>query len=125
MVAGVFFNENRLKVDDPVGAIAVHGYCGSWGLISVGIFSVGMGNGILAGSVYAAEGVGLLYGGISQLLIQVAGVILTFIWAFGVSFVLFKILDALVGLRVSEKEEIQGLDISEHGVNAYPEYIID
>lgn len=125
MVAGVFFNENRLKVDDPVGAIAVHGYCGSWGLISVGIFSVGMGNGILAGSVYAAEGVGLLYGGISQLLIQVAGVILTFIWAFGVSYILFKILDALVGLRVSEKEEVQGLDISEHGVNAYPEYIID
>ena len=125
MVAGVFFNENRLKVDDPVGAIAVHGYCGSWGLISVGIFSVGMGNGILAGSVYAAEGTGLLYGDVSQLLIQIAGVILTFIWAFGVSFVLFKILDALVGLRVSEKEEIQGLDISEHGVNAYPEYIID
>lgn len=125
MVAGVFFNENRLKVDDPVGAIAVHGYCGSWGLISVGIFSVGMGNGILAGSVYAAEGVGLLYGGISQLLIQIAGVILTFIWAFGVSYILFKILDALVGLRVSEKEEVQGLDISEHGVNAYPEYIID
>lgn len=125
MIAGVFFNENTLKVDDPVGAIAVHGYSGSWGLISVGIFSVGMGNGILTDSVYAAEGVGLIYGGISQLLIQIAGVILTFIWAFGVSFVLFKILDVLVGLRVSEKEEIQGLDISEHGVNAYPEYVID
>lgn len=125
MVAGVLFNENTLKVDDPVGAIAVHGYSGSWGLISVGIFSVGMGNGILGDAVYAAEGTGVLYGSVSQLLIQIAGVILTFIWAFGASLVVFKIIDVLVGLRVHEKEEVQGLDISEHGVNAYPEYIID
>jgi Amt family ammonium transporter len=125
MIAGVFFNENRLKVDDPVGAIPVHGYCGSWGLLSVGIFSVGIGNGILADAAYAAGAPGLLYGGFSQLLIQIAGILIAFVWAFGVSYIVFKILDALVGLRVSEKEEIQGLDISEHGVNAYPEYIID
>ncbi|MDW7725920.1 MAG: ammonium transporter [Candidatus Methanoperedens sp.] len=125
MLAGVFFNENRLKVDDPVGAIPVHAYCGCWGLLSVGIFSVGIGNGILADAAYAAGAPGLVYGGFSQLFIQIAGIILAFVWAFGVSFVLFKLIDAIVGLRVSEKEEIQGLDISEHGVNAYPEYIID
>jgi Amt family ammonium transporter len=125
MIAGVFFNENRLKVDDPVGAIPVHGYCGSWGLLSVGIFSVGIGNGILADAAYAAGAPGLIYGGFSQLLIQIAGILIAFVWAFGVSYIAFKILDALVGLRVSEKEEVQGLDISEHGVNAYPEYIID
>jgi Amt family ammonium transporter len=125
MVAGVFFNENRLKVDDPVGAIAVHGYCGSWGLLSVGIFSVGIGNGILADAVYAADAPGLIYGGTAQFIAQLAGVILTFIWAFGVAFIVFKLLDAILGLRVSEAHEIQGLDISEHGVTAYPEYIIE
>jgi Amt family ammonium transporter len=125
MLTGVFFNENKLKVDDPVGAIAVHGYCGSWGLLSVGIFSIGMGSGILADSVYAAEYPGLLYGGVAQLLAQIAGVVLTFIWSFGIFLVTFKIIDMLVGLRVTEKEEIEGLDIGEHGVNAYPEYIID
>lgn len=125
MVAGVFFNENKLKIDDPVGAIAVHGYSGSWGLLSVGIFSVGIGNGILADAAYAADAPGLLYGGVAQFIAQVAGVILTIVWAFGVSFVVFKILDAIVGLRVSEKDEVIGLDIAEHGVNAYPEYIID
>ena len=125
MIAGVFFNENKLKVDDPVGAIAVHGYAGSWGLLSVGIFSVGIGNGILADAAYAADAPGLLYGGVAQFIAQVAGVILTFVWAFGVSFIVFKILDVIVGLRVSEKDEVMGLDLAEHGVNAYPEYIID
>ena len=123
--AGVMFNENVLKVDDPVGAIAVHGYCGTWGLLAVGIFSVGMGNGILADAAYAAEGVGLIYGGYSQFVIQVIGVIASIIWAFGTAFIVFKILDAIIGLRVSEKDEIMGLDSAEHGINAYPEYIID
>ncbi|MDW5550859.1 ammonium transporter [Methanosarcina sp.] len=123
--AGVMFNENKLKLDDPVGAIAVHGYCGSWGLISVGLFSIGIGNGILADASYAAQAPGLFYGGgISLLLIQLVSVLVTMIWGFGLSYIIFKILDAVIGLRVSEEEEIAGLDISEHGIRAYPEYLM-
>jgi Amt family ammonium transporter len=122
--AGVMFNENVLKLDDPVGAIAVHGYSGSWGLLAVGIFSVGMGNGILADAVYAAEGVGLIYGGYQQFLIQVVAVIISIVWAFGISFIIFKVLDWTIGLRVSEEHEITGLDIVEHGISAYPEFMI-
>jgi Amt family ammonium transporter len=106
--AGVMFNENVLKLDDPVGAIAVHGYCGSWGLLSVGIFSIGIGNGILADAAYAAEGAGLIYGGYHQFLIQAVGMILSIVWAFGISFVIFKVLDWTIGLRVSEEHEITG-----------------
>ncbi len=125
LYAGVMFNENVLKVDDPVGAISVHGYAGSWGLLSVGIFSIGMGNGILADAVYAAEGVGLIYGGFSQFAIQLIGVVVSIVWAFGLSYILFRIIDSLIGLRVSETEEIEGLDIGEHGVRAYPEFILE
>jgi Amt family ammonium transporter len=119
------FNENVLKVDDPVGAISVHGYAGSWGLLSVGVFAVGAGNGILADAAYTAGGAGLIYGGVSQFLIQVVGMLLSIVWAFGVSFIVFKIIDVVIGLRVSEEEEIMGLDIAEHGTRAYPEFIVN
>jgi len=122
--AGVMFNENKLKLDDPVGAIAVHGYCGAWGVISVGIFAVGQGNGILADAAYTAAGAGLLYGGTQQFIIQVIGLIMAIIWAFGISFIIFKILDVIVGLRVPEEDEIAGLDIREHGMSAYPEFVL-
>ncbi len=124
--AGVMFNENVLKVDDPVGAIAVHGYTGSWGLIAVGLFALGTGEGsILAGAAYTAETAGLLYGGgIQLLLIQIVAVILSIVWAFGISYIIFKILDAIFGLRVSEEHEEAGLDVVEHGISAYPEFLI-
>jgi len=93
---GVMFNENKLKLDDPVGAVALHGYCGAWGVISVGIFAVGQGNGILADAAYTAAGAGLLYGGTQQFIIQVVGTLLCMIWAFGISFVIFKVLDAVM-----------------------------
>ncbi len=121
---GVMFNENKLKLDDPVGAIALHGYCGAWGVISVGIFAVGQGNGILADAAYTAAGAGLLYGGTQQFMIQVVGLIMAIIWAFGISFIIFKILDVIVGLRVPEEDEIAGLDIREHGMSAYPEFVL-
>ena len=121
---GVMFNENKLKLDDPVGAIALHGYCGAWGVISVGIFAVGQGNGILADAAYTAAGAGLLYGGTQQFIIQVVGTLLCMIWAFGISFVIFKVLDAVMGLRVPEEDEIAGLDIKEHGMSAYPEFVL-
>jgi len=121
---GVMFNENKLKLDDPVGAVALHGYCGAWGVISVGIFAVGQGNGILADAAYTAAGAGLLYGGTQQFIIQVVGTLLCMIWAFGISFVIFKVLDAVMGLRVPEEDEIAGLDIKEHGMSAYPEFVL-
>jgi Amt family ammonium transporter len=123
--AGVMFNETVLKVDDPVGAITVHGYCGTWGLLSVGIFSVGMGNGILEGAVYAAGAPGLLYGGVNQFAVQVVGALASIIWAFVAGFIVFKLIDVIIGLRVSEAEEVAGLDITEHGIRAYPEYITE
>lgn len=123
--AGVMFNESVLKVDDPVGAIAVHGYCGTWGLLSVGIFAVGMGEGILGGAVYTAGAPGLLYGGVNQFIIQVVGALASIVWAFVAGFIVFKIIDVVIGLRVSQKEEVEGLDITEHGIRAYPEYITE
>ncbi|MBP1909762.1 Amt family ammonium transporter [Methanolobus bombayensis] len=124
--AGVMFNENVLKVDDPVGAIAVHGYSGSWGLIAVGLFALGTGEGsILEGAAYTAETAGLFYGGGAQLLmIQIVAVILSIVWAFGISFIIFKMIDVVIGLRVSEEHEIEGLDVVEHGISAYPEFMI-
>ncbi|MEE8401345.1 MAG: ammonium transporter [Candidatus Hydrothermarchaeaceae archaeon] len=112
---GYRFNENVLKVDDPIGAIACHGYSGTWGLISVGIFS----NGVQ--KIYAANAPGLLYGGTALFGVQVAMALFNFVWAFGAGYIMFKAIDAVVGLRVSPEEEMQGLDMSEHGMSAYPE----
>lgn len=96
---------DRLHADDPVGAIAVHGVCGTFGTIAVGLF--------------ATDG-GLLYGGGLQLLgAQLIGVLTVSIWGFGSTYVLFRILKATVGIRVSVEEETMGLDISEHGISAY------
>ncbi|MCD4843584.1 MAG: ammonium transporter [Methanosarcinales archaeon] len=123
--AGVMFNEVVLKVDDPVGAIAVHGYCGTWGLLSVGIFAVGMGEGILGGAAYTAGAPGLLYGGVSQFIIQLVGALASIVWAFVAGLIVFKIIDMVIGLRASQKEEVEGLDVTEHGIRAYPEYITE
>ncbi|MFW6295379.1 MAG: ammonium transporter, partial [Halanaerobium sp.] len=100
---------DKLQIDDPVGAVSVHGVCGAFGTISVGIF--------------ATEG-GLLFGGgISLLITQIIGVVTVFFWAFGLGFVLFKAIDAVIGLRVSEEDEIEGLDYSEHGAESYPDFV--
>lgn len=105
VLAVEFFD--KIKADDPVGAIAVHGVGGVWGIIAVGLF--------------ATEG-GLFYGGGAYLLmIQVLGVLSVSLWAFGVTFVIFKLLKATMGLRVTLQEEMDGLDITEHGISAYSE----
>jgi Amt family ammonium transporter len=124
--AGVMFNENTLKLDDPVGAVAVHGYCGTWGVIAVGIFALGQADpaSLVYDSAYTAAGAGLIYGGTAQFMIQVVGAILSIVWAFVISFIVFKIIDVVIGLRVSEEHEIAGLDIVEHGISAYPEFMI-
>ncbi|KUK14488.1 MAG: ammonium transporter [Synergistetes bacterium] len=107
-------------IDDPVGAVSVHGICGLWGLLTVGIFADG------TYGVYSVEppyAVGLLYGGgWGQFLAQLVGLVVLFIWAFGAGYVLFKVMDRLFGIRVSPEEELKGLDIYEHGVPAYPDF---
>lgn len=90
-----------LRVDDPVGAISVHGVCGAWGTVAAALFH--------------REG---LSGG--QLLVQVVGVLSAFVWSFSTAWLLFKIMKVTIGLRVSEEDELDGLDLSEHGGEAYP-----
>jgi len=110
----LFFD--KLKIDDPVGAISVHGVCGAWGTLAAGIF----------GAEQVLEigdaNTGLLYGGgFKQIITQLTGIGACFVWTFGTCFVLFHIIKATMGLRVSEEEEIIGLDLSEHAAEAYPQ----
>ncbi len=96
------------KIDDPVGASSVHGVVGAVGTLLVGFFAV--------------DG-GLFYGGgFGQLAIQAVGVLSVGAWAIGTAFVTFKLVDLVLGLRVSEAEEIAGLDIEEHGSTAYADF---
>jgi ammonium transporter, Amt family len=116
----VVFIERVLKIDDPVGAVAVHGVNGAWGVLAVGIFADGTyGDGLngVAGPVK-----GILYGDASQLMAQAVGVCVNVVFVFVVMFVFFKILDAVVGLRVSAEVEMQGADMSEVAVIAYPDF---
>ena len=109
-VFSVEFLDKVLKIDDPVGAVSVHGACGAWGTICVGLFGA-PGYGGVTGLFYG--------GGISQLLIQILGVAVVFAWAFGVGFIVFKAVDLIMGIRVTPEEEAKGLDLSEHGNEAY------
>ncbi len=119
LVAGVLvclaavFIEKKLRVDDPVGAIAVHGVNGLWGVIAVGLFADGTSN-------YSGLSVtGLLYGNVGQFFAQLIGAAVCFAWAFGASYVFFKVLNRFVKLRVSAETELQGLDIPEMGSVGY------
>ena len=120
VVTGVWFLDWVLHIDDPVGAVSVHGFNGTWGLIALGLFADGTyGN-------YTTDGplvTGLLYGDASFFVTQVISAAVNFAWAFGLGLVLFGILKYTIGIRVSPEEEIQGLDIGEHGVNAYPDFV--
>ena len=105
VVFSVMFIDRVLKVDDPVGAVSVHGVCGLWGTLSCGLFNMDS---------------GLFYGGgLKQLGVQALGAGAAFAWAFGLGMVLFLGIKYTVGLRVTEEEESKGLDIGEHGMEAY------
>jgi Amt family ammonium transporter len=126
--SGVLMNERVLKVDDPCGAISVHGYCGTLGGLCLGIFADGTygagWNGIGAASYMgnAGQGVtGLLYGDTNQFLCQLIGAGVNIAWAFGATFVVFKIVNAVKSMRVSKEVEMEGLDVPEFGGLAYPE----
>ena len=94
---------DKLKVDDPVGAVSVHGVCGAWGTLAAGVFN-------MAGTSVSIIGVQLL------------GIVACFAWTFPTAFILFKIVNSTIGLRVSPEEEIEGLDHTEHGGMAYPDF---
>jgi ammonium transporter, Amt family len=105
LVFSVEIIDQKFRVDDPVGAVSVHGVNGAFGTLAVGLF--------------ATDG-GLFYGGGFDLLIaQLIGVAAVFAWAFGLGLILFKTIKATVGLRVSKRIEEEGLDVYEHGESAY------
>ena len=125
---GVLLNERILKVDDPCGAISVHGFCGTLGGLCVGLFADGTygagWNGVGAATYLgnAGQGVtGLFYGDTSQFLCQLIGAAVNAVWAFGLTFVTFKVVNAVRSMRVAPEVELEGLDVPEFGGLAYPE----
>jgi Amt family ammonium transporter len=101
MFSVLFFD--KIRVDDPVGAISVHGVCGAWGTLSAGIFAI--------------DGLSL-----SVIGVQLLGIAACFLWVFPTTFIMFKLIAKTIGLRVSPEEELEGLDLAEHGGNAYPDF---
>mgnify|MGYP000483401785 CR=1 FL=1 len=110
VVFSIEFIEKKLKIDDAIGAASVHGVAGAWGTLVIGLWGVD-----------GDTGIGLFNGGgASQLGAQAIGVLAYAVWAVVLSFIVFGILKATMGLRVSKEVESEGLDISEHGSIAYP-----
>ncbi len=97
----LFFD--KIKVDDPVGAVSVHGINGAWGTLAAGIFNIGGTTGKIIG-------------------VQLLGIGACFVWTFVTAFIMFKLIDKIIGLRVPAEEETEGLDSVEHGNNAYPDF---
>jgi Amt family ammonium transporter len=119
VIWGVLFVERILKVDDPVGAVAVHGVNGAWGCLAIGLFADGKYGAGWNGVANLAP-TGLFYGGgVGQLLAQIIGVTTNFVWVFCASVAWFWLTDRLVGNRTTARGEIEGLDISEMGVPGY------
>ena len=122
VVFGVWFNDNVTHVDDPVGAVAVHMMNGIWGTLAVGLFATETAPGFAVAEIQK----GLFYGGgFGQLGKQAAGMLVTALWTIVTIFVAFTVIRKTVGLRVSEEEEITGLDSTEHGLpSAYAGFSI-
>lgn len=124
LVAGilVFYSVklfNKLKIDDPIFALSVHGMAGIWGTLANGLFATPE----LAEKVGVGQA-GLFYGGgIKQLWVQFESVALAFVFVFAASFIVLYVMKLIMGFRVSEEQEIVGLDLSEHGVYGYPEQL--
>ncbi len=120
VVTSVFFVERRLRIDDPVGVISIHGVCGLWGALAVGLFANGTAgagwNGV-AGPVR-----GLFYGDASQLLAQVIGVLIAAAYTVALAAATFRIVDSTIGNRVAPEAETEGLDVSQLGTVSYPDF---
>lgn len=95
---------DRVHIDDPVGAVSVHGVCGAWGTLAAGLFNM---DGMTAKIITT----------------QLIGIGAAFAWSFGCAYILFKLIDVTMGLRISEEEELIGVDISEHGAHAYNDFV--
>ena len=107
----------KFKVDDVVGAFPVHGATGIWGVLSVGIFADGTYGNYTTDSPYIT---GLIYGETAQFISQLISVGAVVVWGFGGALIVFALIKYTIGLRASREEELEGLDISEHGTSAYP-----
>jgi len=97
----LFFD--KIKIDDPVGAVSVHGVCGAWGTLAAGLFD---------SAGFSLHTVG----------VQLLGIGTAFVWALGTGLILFKLIDLTIGMRVGKEEELSGLDFIEHGATAYPDF---
>lgn len=114
VVFSVEFFDKVVKIDDPVGAISVHGICGSIGTLCVGLFAC-----------RETETMGLFYGGGFKLLgIQALGVVSVAAWVLCATGIMFTLIKKTIGLRVTKEEEITGLDVEEHASEAYPEFVV-
>ena len=102
VVLSVLFFD-KIRVDDPVGAISVHGVCGAWGTFAAGIFNIGGTSAKIIG-------------------VQLLGIAACFLWVFPAAFIMFKLISKTIGLRVTPEEELEGLDLTEHAGNAYPDF---
>lgn len=116
VVYGCEILDQKLHVDDPVGAVGVHCLNGVWGTLAVGLFAC---------NTPASEGtLGLFFGGGTALLItQLIGVIIVAVWVCSMSFIMFTLIKKTVGLRVTPQEELAGLDLGEYGSEAYPDFL--
>ncbi len=94
---------DKMHIDDPVGAVSVHGVCGAWGTLAAGLFNMGGTN-------------------VKIITTQLIGIGAAFAWSFGVAFLLFKVIDMTIGLRISKEDELIGVDITEHGAHAYNDF---
>jgi len=113
VVFAVFFFDS-IRVDDPVGAVSVHGVCGFWGVVSIGLFAK------YDDAFLGREDAGLFYGGgVDQLLMQLLMLVIIIVWVTVTASILFLIVKSTIGLRVSAEEEIEGLDVLEHGLAGY------
>jgi ammonium transporter, Amt family len=122
VVLSVLFVDGTLKVDDPVGAISVHGTCGAWGVLALGLFA----DGTYGDKWNSVEGTvkGLFFGDGGQFLAQLIDVVVNFIFVFVAAYLVFKLIDVVIGNRVSAETELQGLDIPETGILAYPDFVL-
>ena len=126
VVFGVWFLDYKLRIDDPVGAVAVHCLNGIWGTIAVGLFATNTAPGYSIADAAGNELVGLFYGGGFELLgLQLIGFAAVAVWTAVTITLAFVIIKAVIGLRASEEEEIVGLDVMEHGLaSAYSGFSI-
>ena len=119
VVVAAMFVEQKLKIDDPVGAIAVHGVNGAWGILSLGLLS----NGSYGDGLNGVPGkvTGMFFGDSGQFVAECIGLVVNVVYVGGMTAIALFVIDKVVGNRVSAEDEMSGLDIPEMGVLAYPD----